>query len=178
MDNESEAISIKTDKGHLIKMDDKAKIIALQTKDGNMVQLNDNKKQITIKDAKGKHTFQIDGGGNKISISTKGDMELAAKGNLNIQAKEITMQAKQGGINLKAMKDIKAEGMNLHLKSKQKVQIEGGVDVGIKGNMNLKLEGGMKVESKAGVSNKMTGVMVNAEASALNTIKGAMVMIN
>jgi type VI secretion system secreted protein VgrG len=178
LDNKGKAISIQTSYGHQIKMDDNSKSIAVQTKDGNIVNLDDSKKLVTLKDAKSKHIIQIDGGGNKISISTKGDMELAAKGKLNIQAKEITMQAKQGGIDLKAMKDVKADGMNINMKGKQKIQLEGGMDVGIKGNMNLKLEGGMKVESKAGLSNKMTGVMVNAEASALNTIKGAMVMIN
>jgi hypothetical protein len=44
--------------------------------------------------------------------------------------------------------------------------------------LNVKLEGQVNVESNAGVINKMTGTMTNVESSAINTIKGAMVMIN
>jgi hypothetical protein len=68
--------------------------------------------------------------------------------------------------------------MNANLKADQKLQLDAGMDAGLKAGTNLKLEGSINVESKAGVANKMTGTMTNVESSAINTIKGAMVMIN
>ena len=149
----------------------------MQTKEGHILRLDDDKKLITLQDGKGKHVFQIDAGGGLISISTEGDMELSAKGALNIQAKEINMEAKQGAIGLKAKQDVALDGMNVDVKAKQKVNVEAKMDASISG-LNVKMEGKMNVDSKAGLQNKMTGVMTNVESKAINTVKGAMVMVN
>ena len=177
MDYDKKVFSVETKYGHKITMDDEAKAIAIQTKDGHILRLDDDKKLLTLQDGKGKHVFQIDAGGDLISITTSGDMEFTAKGALNIAAKEITMEAKQGAVNVKAKQDIALDGMNVDLKGKQKVTLEAKMDASISG-LNLKLEGKVNVDSKAGVQNKMTGVMTNVESSAINTVKGAMVMVN
>ena len=96
---------------------------------------------------------------------------------INIQAKEISMEAKSGAINAKAKQDIAIDGMNVNVGAKQKVALEAKMDASMKG-MNLKLEGQMNVDTKAGVQNKMTGLMTNVESQAINTVKGAMVMVN
>jgi type VI secretion system secreted protein VgrG len=177
LDYDKKVLSAETKYGHKLTMDDDAKKIALQTKDGHILMLDDDKKMVTLQDGKGKHVFQIDAGGSLISITTDGDMEFTAKGSLNITAKEITMEAKQGAINGKAAQDIVLEGMNFSAKAKQNATVEGKLETSVSG-LNLKLEGKVNVESKAGVQNKMTGVMTNVESSAINTVKGAMVMIN
>jgi type VI secretion system secreted protein VgrG len=177
MDYDKKVFSVETKYGHKLTMDDEAKQVAIQTKEGHIFSLDDDKKLLTLQDGKGKHVFQIDVGGDLISITTAGDMEFTAKGALNITAKEINMEAKEGAINVKAAKDVVMDGMNISAKGKQKVTLEATMDASLKG-MNLKLEGSLNVESKAGLQNKMSGVMTNVESSAINTIKGAMVMIN
>jgi type VI secretion system secreted protein VgrG len=177
MDYDKKVFFVETKYGHKFVMDDEAKAIALITKEGHTLQLNDDKKLLTMQDGKGKHVFQIDAGGSVVSIVTEGDLEFKAKGALNIEAKEITMEAKSGAVNVKAKQDLVLDGMNVNVAAKQKVALEAKMDASMKG-LNLKLEGQVNVESKAGVQNKMTGVMTNVESSAINTVKGAMVMIN
>jgi type VI secretion system secreted protein VgrG len=177
MDYDKKVLSLETKYGHKVTMDDEAKAIAIQTKDGHILRLDDDKKMLTLQDGKGKHVFQIDAGGDLISITTSGDMEWTAKGSLNIAAKEITMEAKQGAVNIKGKQDVSIDGMNVDVKGKQKVTLEAKMDASISG-LNLKLEGKMNVDSKAGLQNKMSGVMTNVESQAINTIKGAMVMVN
>jgi type VI secretion system secreted protein VgrG len=175
-DDETKFIHMKTESGHILKLDQENKIVQLQTANGHILSLDDDGGLMTLQDSAGKHTIQIDEGSG-ISITTEGDISLAAKGNIDMEAAEINMTSK-GAINLSSTQDTAIEGANLNLKGKQKAQIEAGMDLGLKGGMNLKMEGGMNVESKAGVANKMTGTMTNVESSAINTIKGAMVMIN
>lgn len=177
MDYDKKVFTVDTKYGHKITMDDEAKKVAVQTKEGHILALDDDKKLITLQDGKGKHVFQIDVGGDLISITTVGDMEFVAKGSLNIEAKEINIEAKSGAIGLKAMQDIALDGMNVNVKAKQKVAIEATMDASLLG-LNVKVEGKINCESKAGVQNKMTGVMTNVESSAINTVKGAMVMVN
>lgn len=177
MDYDKKVFFVETAYGHKLVMDDEAKAIAMLTKEGHTLQLNDEKKLITLQDGKGKHVFQIDAGGGMVSIVTEGDMEFKAKGALNIEAKEITMESKSGAINVKAKQDLALDGANVNIKAQQKVALEATMDATLKG-LNLKMEGKVNVESKAGVQNKMTGVMTNVESTAINTVKGAMVMIN
>src|SRR5690606_14194563 len=177
LDYDKKVLSAETEYGHKLTLDDQAKALALQTKDGHILRLDDDKKLLTLQDGKGKHVFQIDAGGDIVSITTAGDMEFAAKGALNITAKEINMEAEKGAFNLKAAKELALEAAKVSAKARRKMTLEAGMDAGIKG-LNLKMEGKVNVESKAGVQNKVTGVMTNVEAQAINTVKGAMVMIN
>jgi len=167
--------TLKMKSGHLLQMDDDKKFVQLQTSKGHVLKLDDDKDLITIADGKGKHTIQIDASG-KVSIKTDGDFELEAKGAIKMKGKDVSIEA-SGKMDLKATQDFKLAAMNVNAKAQQKVAIEATMDAGIKG-LNVKLEGQVNVESKAGVANKMTGTLTNVESSAINTIKGAMVMIN
>ena len=158
-------------------MDDEAKRIALQTKDGHILSLDDDKQLITLQDGKGKHVFQIDAGGGIISITTDGDMELAAKGKLNIEAKEINMEAKQGAINLKAMQDMVLEGMNLNAKGKMKLALEGGTEASLKG-LQTKVEGTATLDLKASGPGQAHRPEVSVAGQVMSEVKGAIVMIN
>ena len=177
LDSEGKLLTLQTKYGHQITLHDDQQNIVVQTKKGHTLKIDDKEKLIALQDGDGKHSIQIDIGGGVVSITTEGDMEFSAKGTLNVQAKEINLEAKQGAVNVKAMKDVVLDGMNISAKGKQKVTLEATLDASVKG-MNVKLEGQINVESKAGVQNKVTGLMTNVESQAINTIKGAMVMIN
>ncbi len=168
--------SLKLKSGQVLQLDEVHQTVTLQTAKGHVLQFDDDLDKITISDSKGKHTIEIDASG-KITLKTEGDLQLEAKGSLDLKAKDIHLQA-TGKLDLKAAQDLSIQGMNVSAKADQMVAIQAGMDAGIQAGMNLKLEGSLNVESKAGVANKMTGTMTNVESSALNTIKGAMVMIN
>jgi type VI secretion system secreted protein VgrG len=167
--------TLTTKSGHVLQLNDEKKFVQLQTSKGHVLKLDDDGDLITLADSKGKHTIQIDASG-KISIKTDGDFELEAKGAIKMKGKDVSIEA-TGKMDVKATQDLKMSAMNINAKAQQKVAIEATMDAGLKG-LNVKLEGQVNVESKAGVANKMTGTMTNVESSAINTIKGAMVMIN
>ncbi|HNY29363.1 MAG TPA: type VI secretion system tip protein TssI/VgrG [Fibrobacteria bacterium] len=178
IESEKGIATLQTDSGHIVTLSDDKKVVSIQTAGGHLLKLDDDGKMITLQDGNKKNIIQLDMGGNKLILKTEGDFEVSAKGSMKVKAKDISMEATGGAINVKsATGDIKQEAMNINLKATQKIAAEATMDAGIKG-LNVKLEGSVNVESKAGVQNKMTGTMTNVESSAINTIKGAMVMIN
>ncbi len=170
-------LTLQTKSGHVLQLDDDKKAVSLQTAGGHLLKLDDDGGLVTLQDGKGKHVIQIDAGGG-ISLKTEGDLQISAKGSLKMKAKDVSIQSDSGAIDVKSAQALNLQGMNANLKADQKLQLDAGMDAGLKAGTNLKLEGSINVESKAGVANKMTGTMTNVESSAINTIKGAMVMIN
>jgi type VI secretion system secreted protein VgrG len=170
-------ITLRTKSGHVLQLDDTHKSATLQSAAGHGLHLDDDNGLVTLQDAKGKHRVQIDASGG-IAIQTDGDLDFSAKGSLKIKAKDVSIQSDSGAIDIHSAQALNLQGMEANLKADQKLQVESGMDASIKAGMNLKLEGSLNVESKAGVANKMTGTLTNVESSALNTIKGAMVLIN
>ena len=177
MDYDKKVFSVDTKYGHKLTMDDEAKKIAVQTKQNHILALDDDKKLITLQDGKGKHVFQIDVGNSKVAITTEGDLAFSAKGTLNIEAKEINMEAKQGAINVKAMKDIAMEGMNFNAKGKQKLVLEGTSEASL-GAVQVKVEGKASVDISSKGQTKVGGLQVSVAGQVMSEIKGAMVMIN
>ncbi len=177
LDSEGHLLTLQTKYGHQITLHDDQKSIVLQTHKGHTLKIDDDKKLIAIQDGDGKHSIQIDIGGSKVSITTEGDMEFSAKGSLNVQAKEINLEAKQGAVNIKAMKDVALDGMNVSAKAKQNVNLEGSVAANVKG-LNVKVEAQVNLDLKGGVQTKVSGTMANLEGSAMTQVKGAIVMIN
>ncbi len=167
--------TLTTKSGHVLQLNDDKQFVQLQSAKGHVLKIDDAGDLITLADSKGKHTIQIDASG-KISIKTDGDFELEAKGAIKMKGKDVSIEA-TGKMDVKATQDLKVSAMNINAKAQQKVAIEATMDAGLKG-LNVKLDGKVNVESKAGVANKMTGTLTNVESSAINTIKGAMVMIN
>jgi type VI secretion system secreted protein VgrG len=176
MDYDKKIFTVDTQYGHKLTMDDGKRRIAMQTKEGHLLDLDDDKKKLTLQDGSAKHTIQIDAGAGLITLDTAGDMAVSAKGKFSLNAQEIVMEAK-AGMSAKAKQDLVFEGMNVSAAAKQKLILEAKMDASLAG-LNVKLDGKVNVESKAGVQNKVTGLMTNVESQAVNTIKGAMVMIN
>ncbi len=177
LDNKNSKMVLKTKYGHQVTLDDPSKSLTVQTKDGHILKLDDDKKLIALQDGKGKHSLQIDVGGSKISITTEGDLQFSAKGKLDISAKEINMEAKSGAINIKAAKEIIGEGLDVSLKAKKNLTLEGTAEASMKG-LNTKIEATVNMDIKGGVQTKVTGKLANLEADIMATVKGAIVMIN
>ncbi len=177
LDYDKKVLTAETKYGHKLTMDDEAKRIAVQTKDGHILSLDDDKNTLTLQDGKGKHVFQIDVGGSAVSITTDGDLSFKAKGALNIEAKEITMEAKSGAINAKAKADVVLDGMNVSAKGKQKIALEGTAEASLKG-AQTKVEGQATLELKATGQAKLSGMQVSVAGQVMSEMKGAMVMIN
>lgn len=155
---------------------------------------------ISMKDSK--NLIRLELKQPKITIeSIDGDILVHAK-NISVNADEtIAMNAKN--ITLKTKEDIKStsEGNQKHsVKGNYTKEVAGNDEEKVQGNKkanvggnhedsasgNRKITGGANVEASAGAEMKVTGgvkasiqsAMVESSASATNTIKGAMVMIN
>ncbi len=177
LDNDKQALTLQTKYGHLITLDDEKKALSIQTHEGHIFKISDDDKMISLQDKDGKHVLQFDLGGSKVSLTTEGDLSLTAKGSLNIEAKEITLEAKQGAFSAKAMKDLTLQGMNVSAKAQQNLTLEGTVAANLKG-LNTKVEAQVNLDLKGGVQTKVSGTMANLEGSAMAQVKGAVVMIN
>jgi type VI secretion system secreted protein VgrG len=178
MDYDKKVFSVDTKYGHKFTLDDEAKKIALQTKENHILALDDDKKLITLQDGKGKHVFQIDVGGGKIILSTQGDISIKAKGKFDLEAAEMSLTAKSGGVNIKASAgDIMVDGMNVNVAGKQKVALEGKVEASLS-SAQTKIEGKATLEMTSKGQTKVGGLQVSVEGQAMSEIKGAIVMIN
>jgi type VI secretion system secreted protein VgrG len=177
LDNKNTVMTLQTKYGHIITLDDAKKTMALQTKEGHILKISDEDKMIALQDGDGKHVLQFDIGGSKVALTTEGDMELTAKGSLNITAKEITMEAKQGAISAKAQQDVKIEGMNVNAKGKQNLALEGGIGASVKGTqVTLEAKAKMDISSKG--QTQVSGLQTSIQGQAMAEVKGPMVMIN
>ena len=170
-------LTLRTASGHALQLSDDSQAVTVQSAAGHRLCLDDAAGLLTLEDKGGKHRVQIDVGG-KISLTTDGDLEFEAKGALRMKGAEVSLESGSGDLSLKSAGALDLQGMNANLKADQKLSLQSGMDVGVKAGTNLKLEGGINVESRAGVANKLTGTMTNVEATGVNTLKGAMVMIN
>jgi type VI secretion system secreted protein VgrG len=177
LDNQNTILTMETKYGHKLTLDDASKSIGLQTKDGHMLKLDDQGKTLTMSDGEGKHIFQIDAQSGAVSITTEGDIRFKAQGAFQVEAGEIQMETKQGAMNVKSAQDFNLQAMNVNGKADMDMNLEGGVGANLKG-LNTVVEASANLDVKAGAMGKVTGAMMNVEASGINTIKGAMVMIN
>jgi len=178
LDHKNENLSIKTVYGHEITLNDTAKSISLLTKKSHSIVIDDDKDFISITDGKGKNFIKIDIGANKITLTSNGDIDITAKKDFNLVAANVNILANSGKVNIEGKQDVNVKGMNVNIDAKQKINLKSKMDTLVDAGMNLKLSGKMNVESKAGMAHNSKGLMIKAEASAIHTIKGAMVMIN
>lgn len=177
MNTKDQIVTLSTKEGHMVNLDDKKNKLTIQSAKKQMICLDDSGKKMTLQDANGKHIIQIDGNG-KINLTTEGDLNIKAKGALNMSGKTVSIKSDSSDINVKSAGKLNVEGMNVNVKSTQKLIMEAGMDASLKGGTNLALEGTINANLKAGVALKATGTMANLEASGIATIKGAMVMVN
>jgi type VI secretion system secreted protein VgrG len=110
----------------------------LMTRSGNKIVLNDKNgaEQIVISQKDGKNQIVLDISGPSITISTEGDISVKGKQN-------ITIEAEQGGITMKAASDVKIEGANVEIKASANIKSEAGANNDIKGNAQVNVKGAM-----------------------------------
>ena len=123
---------------------------------------------IELKNKDGKFVFKLDTAkGVELTNKTSGKViKVNADGDISILSDtgNISIEAKAGGITMKAAKDISIES------SGGKVSVKAAQDASMEG-MNAKVNGQVGAEVKGGATAKL-------EASGQTTVKGAMVMIN
>ena len=90
----------------------------IATRAGHLITLDDTDGGggITIQDKSG-NTIALDSGGNKLTISIKGDATLTAQGNLDLEA--------QGNLTLKAQSQLQIQGMSVSMQGSANVDIKG-----------------------------------------------------
>jgi hypothetical protein len=137
--------------------------------------LEERVKQLEALVAKLSSAVQIDESG-KVTLRTKGDLELASEGSVTVSSSGLNLASKSG-IVLDATKDIQVKaGNNIDVTSSRNLALAADMNASMTG-LNVKIDGEINVESKAGAQNKMTGVITSVEAAAMNTSRGALIMI-
>ncbi|MTI22457.1 type VI secretion system tip protein VgrG [Fulvivirga sp. RKSG066] len=120
-------------KGELeIQFNDKDKILTIHTPEGNKLVLDDKNKNVTIEDTANKNKLVMSDAG--ISLEADKDIKISAKGNITLES--------TGQTDIKATKDLNAEGMNVSLKGTTKFAAE-GTQAELKGSATTTIKGAM-----------------------------------
>lgn len=162
--------SISTRSGNIItftdKDDDKEQEINIQTDKTNYISINLKKSDGTIKiysskaiEVNSKETIVVKAGK---SIEVQGDKTIS------IKSEKITVEATDS-ITLSANSKIEMKA--------PEINIEASNAFTAKATASVKIEAA-QTEISGSATTKVKGTLVNVEASGINTIKGAMVMIN
>lgn len=155
----AEGVTVQTVDKNLIVLDDKNQNIAIMTTNGHYAVLDDKNKQIQLKSTDG-HRITIDDQGSNITVTDSSGMH---QFKIDISGKKIIISTDTGDIEMKApVGNINIQGM----------------EVNINATMNMKLEAGLNLDSQAGIQHTSKGTMVESQASAINSITGALVKIN
>ncbi len=140
-----------------------AKTHAIRTMSGQTIELHDEQgaERIVIYDTEGNNAFEMDSANKKITIRTKGSMDISVGGTLKINAGKIEITS-DGNIEIDA-------GDTLE---------QTAIEINSEASANLKQKG-TNVEVKADVSLKAEG-SANAEfsSSGVTVLKGSIVQIN
>jgi uncharacterized protein involved in type VI secretion and phage assembly len=155
------------DKGKVVGGDGKVNYHAFRTKTGAHLLFDDTNsaEKIELKNKDDKFTLTYsEKDGLKIFEQADKKIVIDGKGNIEItsQSGDLTIEAKGGGIKLKAAKDITLDAQG-------KVSIKATQDASLVG-MNAKVKGQSNAE--------LSGAMAKVEGQAQTTITGGMVMIN
>ncbi len=126
--------------GHYLEFDDTSgkEKITIKSKGGASVIIDDDKKKINVACQSGKNTMEIDSTGNKINVTSEGDITIKAKTTLTLDAKDIVT---------KSSADTKMEANNFELTAK--------------GTMKLKSNGQGNVEAGGTLTVKGSTVNIN-----------------
>lgn len=115
-----------------IQFNDTDKILTLSTPGGHQVVLDDKEKSLTIIDEANKNKVVLSDEG--ILMESDKDIVLKAKGDIKLES--------VGSTEIKASKDMKAEGINVEMKGKTKFAAE-GAQAELKGSGMTTIKGGV-----------------------------------
>lgn len=131
----SEKNEIKTilTKGQLkLEFNDEKKIITIRTPGGALIEMDDDKKSITLNDPN-KNSIVLDSNG--ITLQSDKDINLKAKGNINMEA--------GAKASVKAKSDLSLEGMNLNGKAQVGLTMKGTATAELSASGNTIVKGAM-----------------------------------
>jgi len=173
----SEAITITTAGGHVIKIDDANKVVNIQTSGGNAIELDDNGKKISMTDANGKNTVTLDGSSGLV-LESQGKISIKATQDVEIEGANIKMSTTSGKIEAKATQDLNLSGMKISGKASAGDVLFEGLNVGLTGKMKATMESNLGTEISSSLQTKIGGTMTELAGDAMTTVKGGIVMIN
>lgn len=135
----------------------------LKTREGHILRLTDGSAAcIEIIDSKTNTSIKLDTINKKITITSKGDIELNSTGNMTLKATGDMNLESTGNMNLKATGNLSLKGMNVNGEA----------------TSNLALKGvNTNVEATASLSMK-ANAMASLETSAILKLRGSLVNIN
>jgi type VI secretion system secreted protein VgrG len=165
----SEAITITSAGGHVIKIDDNGKALSIQTSGGNNITLDDNNKKIVLADSQSKNKVTLDGNSG-LMLESQGKIVINATQDLELTGANIKMTGSSGTVDVKATSDLTLGGTNVTAKA--------DMNLNAKASMNVAIEGSMGVDIKSSMQTKVHGMMAEFSGDTMTTIKGGIVMIN
>lgn len=142
-------------------------IKAIKTKSGNEIYFNDKAGKETIEifspNKKNIISLTMDGGAN-VSIYSDGDINLEAKNNISLKAKNINIKASQklytkskdfineaNSVSVEAQTDLKLSSMDFKSVSNNSATVSSSMNTTINGDVNLDLKGGAITNLKGGL---------------------------
>jgi type VI secretion system secreted protein VgrG len=178
LDDDGHQIRLMTTGGHCLWMRDTQGQVKLSSSGGGYLEISDAGRFVEIGSATGQQKIRIDYSGTGIV--------------LDVTAGDVTVRAPSGKIKL--------DGQSVEIKSSSSVQIEATSGITLKGGSKVEAEAAqieekataghkvqaMTIEHKAQTTAKLegllkvtvSGLMVSCEATAIATLKGALVKIN
>ena len=117
---------------------------AIVARNNHRLEFDDDADKVTIATGDGKHSIVLDQKGNKIVITTTGDIEVGSDANLTVKA--------PSGFSLETSGDFKLKATN--------VTIEASANLTAKGGATAKVEGGASAELKGGATTTVSGGIV------------------
>jgi type VI secretion system secreted protein VgrG len=178
LDDQAQRLTLETTGGHCLRMSDAQGQVKLNSSGGGYLEISDAGRFVEIGSATGQQKIRIDYSGTGII--------------LDVVAGDITIKAPSGKLKL--------EGQSVEIKSTRSVKIEATTGITLKGGSKVEAEAA-QIEEKATTSHKVqamtiehtaqttaklegslkvtvSGLMVSCEATAIATLKGALVKIN
>lgn len=178
LEDQTQQVTLRTTGRHRLRMSDAQGQVKLSSSGGGYLEISDTGRFVEIGSATGQQKIRIDYSGTGII--------------LDVSAGDITIKAPSGKIKL--------EGQSVEIKSTSSVKIEATTGITLKGGSKVEAEAAqieekatsshkvqaMTIEHKAQTTAKLegllkvtvSGLMVSCEATAIATLKGALVKIN
>ncbi|MEM6284399.1 MAG: VgrG-related protein, partial [Chloroflexota bacterium] len=150
----------------------KVEIRTIKTREGHTIRFTDKSgsQKIEIIDAKQNTSIVMDTQNKKITITSKGDIQVDSDANITINSKKNT------NINVDMNATIKVK-QNATIDAKQNVSIK-GMNVTIQANGSLTLKGSKVVMQSQSTLDIKANAIMNIQSSAILNVKGTLLNLN
>lgn len=131
----------------------KVKTRAIRTRTGHIIRFVDDNPggSIEIIDAKQNTSMKMDAQGKKITLDSKGDLDITTVGNIKLEAK--------GKIDIKATQGLTMQGQTVDMTAQSNANLQANANMTVKGTQ-LSAQGTASAEVKGTASVAITGAIV------------------